>query len=259
MCDGNAKIFRRICAAPQEKIKLARNMPSIVTVCPNSPAFGGKNCSSSVYCEDHLYLEQADKTTDTDQPPSKLRREDIKITINIKEMTVKQSQLSSVQNLPGNEDHTVHVACKKPENSTVYHKRTAGFMFIVRPCGVIIDFREMFTSESPSQLFVQLLQLCDEDNTNIKYISYDRACEFTSFLTNLAKKGNPGAAKLLNLKFLVDRFHIKGHTTPECDIKVTGANTTLTCLNLLTYLQLILNVQNSASRGSRSLSMLSNT
>ena len=132
---------------------------------------------------------------------------------------MKQSQLSSVQNLPGNEDQTVHVACKKPENSTVYHKRTAGFMFIVRPCGVIIDFREMFTSESPSQLFVQLLQLCDEDNANIKYIGYDRACEFSPFLTNLAKKGNPGAAKLLNLKFLVDRFHIKGHTTPECDIK----------------------------------------
>ena len=142
MCDGNAKIFRRICAAPQERIKLARNMPSIVTVCPNSPAFGGKNRSSSVYCEDHLYLEQEDKTTETDQPPTKLRREDIKITINIKEMTVKHSQLSSVQNLPGNEDHTVHVACKKLGNSTVYHECTAGFMFMyVRVGSLLISER----------------------------------------------------------------------------------------------------------------------
>ena len=123
MCDGNAKIFRRICAALQKRIKLAKNMQSIVTVCTNSPTFGGKNLSLSVYCEDHLYLEQADKTTETDQPPTKLRREDIKITINIKEMTVKQIQLSSVQKLPENEDHTVHATCKKPKNSTVYRKR----------------------------------------------------------------------------------------------------------------------------------------
>ena len=38
-------------------------------------------------------------------------------------------------------------------------------------------------------------------------------------MKNLLKKGNQGAEILLDrLQFLVDRFHIKGHTTPKCDL-----------------------------------------
>lgn len=30
--------------------------------------------------------------------------------------------------------------------------------------------------------------------------------------------GNDGAKSLLEIKYFVDRFHVKGHTTPGCDI-----------------------------------------
>lgn len=113
----------------------------------------------------------------------------------------------------------MHTGCKKKDKVTKFHDRTAGIMAIVKPCGVIIDYREMLTCESASQLFVQLLNLVDQPTVNIKYIGYDRACEFHPFLRNLQKKGNQGAEVLLDLKYVVDRFHIKGHTTAYCDIK----------------------------------------
>ena len=77
----------------------------------------------------------------------------------------------------------------------------------------------MLTCESPSQLFVQLLRLKCETNAHIKYFGYDRACEFRPFLANLRKKGNEGAKMLLEeTLYLVDRFHIKGHISPKCDM-----------------------------------------
>lgn len=42
MCDGNAKITRCICAADRSAVKLARYMPNVVTVCPNSPLWRAK-------------------------------------------------------------------------------------------------------------------------------------------------------------------------------------------------------------------------
>ena len=45
------------------------------------------------------------------------------------------------------------------------------------------------------------------------------ACEFQRFLSNLSKNGNAGAKLLLERSdYLVDRFHIRGHTQPQCDI-----------------------------------------
>ncbi|KAF6020579.1 hypothetical protein EB796_021103 [Bugula neritina] len=65
-------------------------------------------------------------------------------------------------------------------------------MAIVKPCGIIIDHREMYTCESTSQLF--------------------------PFVERLHENGNAGAAELSKLKYLVDIFHIRGHTKAECDI-----------------------------------------
>lgn len=75
------------------------------------------------------------------------------------------------------------------------------------PCGVIA---------SVSELFVQLLQL-QRNTSNFSYLGYDRPCEFEPFLNNLAKKGNGGTKLLLERKYVLNRFHIKGHTTPACD------------------------------------------
>jgi len=40
----------------------------------------------------------------------------------------------------------------------------------------------MYTCESASQLFVQLLKLIDDHGDKLKNVGYDRACEFQPFV-----------------------------------------------------------------------------
>ena len=206
MCDGNEKLCRRICAAPRETINLSRSMPKIVDKCGNSPVFGGQNQQASKYCRNHQELA-------ANEPPAKK----ILLTINIPDQIVSSRIVAMSTDLASNSDTTMHIACKKAANVKHFHEKTAGIMAIVRPCGMVLDCRELYTCESASQLFVQLLKLIDEPNARIEYIGYDRACEFVPFLRNLKKKGNIGAEKLLEKQYLVDNFHIAGHTSEACD------------------------------------------
>ena len=128
--------------------------------------------------------------------------------MNLPDQIVSSRIVDISETLPSNDDTTMHVACKKASNVKKFHDRTAGVMAIVRHCG---------TRESSSQLFVQLLKLADEVDSRMKYVGYYRACEFVPFLWNLRKKGNVGAEKLLELQYLVDNFHIAGHTTDACN------------------------------------------
>lgn len=207
MCDGNEKLSRRICAAPKETLHLSRNMPKIVDKCGNSPVFGGQHQKASKHCKGHIDL-------DADEPAAKR----IVIVLNVPDQTVSTRIVDLSKDLPSNADSTMHVACKKAANVKRFHASTAGIMAIVRPCGIVLDWREMYTCESSSQLFVQLLKLVDESGTRVRYVGYDRACEFVPFLRNLKRKGNLGAEKLLQVQYLVDNFHIAGHTTAVCNI-----------------------------------------
>lgn len=108
------------------------------------------------------------------EPASKRPR--LVLTINLRDQTCHSKHENYVSDLPANDDPAVHVACKQGKNVTTFHEKTAGVMFIICPCGIVIDWREMFTCESPSQLFVQLLKLYDQDiDPNVKYVGYDRA------------------------------------------------------------------------------------
>lgn len=179
-------------------------------MCPETPTLGNQHTKPSKYCSDHSYLE------DDDQPPTK--KPHIIVTINVADKKVSTRVANLSKELPDNEDETVHVGCKKPENVPRFHNRTAGLMTLVKPCGIIVSVSELLSCESPSQLFVQLLQLHCDTKTKFDYLGYDRACEFEPFLKNLHKKGNNGAELLLQKKYVVDRFHIQGHKTPACDI-----------------------------------------
>lgn len=181
-------------------------MPNTVACCPASPDLA----AGSQYCQQHKSLNDA-------EAPSAEKKKRIVVTINIIDMTVSSQVLPCVSDIP--DDSGEEVGCKEKSKVTRFYARTAGVMAIVRPCGVIIDHREMLSHESSSQLFTQLLRLSCDSDVNLKYLGYDRACDFEPFLKNLAKKGNSGAAQLLTkMQFLVDRFHIKGHTTAKCDI-----------------------------------------
>lgn len=186
-------------------------MAKTVSACPETPALGGKNQKSSRFCYDHQDLESSDVEPRAKKPH-------IILTINVVDQKVSSRVSNLTGEIPANDDPSVHVGCKKAENVPRFYNRTAGLMVLVKPCGVVVSISELLTCESSSQLFIQLLRMHCESNTSFNFLGYDRACEFAPFLTNLAKKGNKGAEMLLTKKYMVDRFHIKGHTTKECDI-----------------------------------------
>ena len=89
---------------------------------------------------------------------------------------------------------SVHVGCKDAKKVDRFKKRSAGVCAVVRPCGIIVNTRELLSCESPSQMFAQLLTLRCDRQVELQFVGYDRACELKPFLQNLAQKGKIGRA-----------------------------------------------------------------
>ena len=47
--------------------------------------------------------------------------------------------------------------CRKPGNISKYYDRTAGIAAIVRPCGIVINWTEMYSHESLTQMYLFLI------------------------------------------------------------------------------------------------------
>ena len=186
-------------------------MPKVIQCCPNSPITGGKHQKPSKFCRDHCHLDKTNGNLKRKQ-----HFDDTEITIADYE-NMSTRMLQATTNLPTNDDTTVHVGCKKAKDVVRVYNRTAGILAISKPCGIIVDQCEMYTCESPSQVFAFLLRAYDDKWNHINYVGYDRACEFEPFLKNLAKKGNVGAEVLLQeIEYLVDTFHCIKHTARTC-------------------------------------------
>lgn len=87
---------------------------------------------------------------------------------------------------------------------------TAGVMALVRPCGIFVNTTEMYTCESPTQVYLFLVMKCARANDidRLKYLGYDRACD----LTWRQRQHTPNKHVML----LVDNFHVAKHTEPCC-------------------------------------------
>ncbi len=207
--DGIEKVRRPMCAAPKEKVKLPPGFPNYIQCCPNSPVHGGKSSKASRFCSDHLNLAVAQ----TVSPPSK--------QVHLPPEVVSLEE-SKVGKLPDNDDDSQIVGCKNKSKVDRFYDRTAGLLAAVRPCGIIVDvgFQEMFTCESPSQVYIFLwltFGRCLEDLQRLKVVGYDRTCDLHPFLLGMQRKGGAGAHILLqNTKFLVDKFHCLKHTEKCC-------------------------------------------
>lgn len=225
--DGNEKMKRAMCGSPKSRVLLGKGMPQIVQCCPHSPVFGGKFKVPSKYCEEHMHLESEDSVSRNQPKPKKAKldyeseRPPLIITINLKEFSVTNTIVEqSTQDLPDNDDFSTMKGCKKPSQIDRFYDRTAGILAMVKPCGMIVNWCEMFTCESASQVFTFILRTVTiQGGEQIKYLGYDRACELVPFLRNLQRNKNKGAELLLSaITFLVDLFHVSGHTTPSCQL-----------------------------------------
>ena len=167
---------------------------------------GGKSKLPSKYCYSHSHFDE--DTTD------------IAPVYTPSELEYIKSKAADEVTLPDNDDESLITACKKKANVNRFYDRTAGIVALVRPCGIIVNFAEMYTCESPTQCYVFLYTTFGrklDDLARLKYLGYDRTCDLHPFLRNLVKKGSLGAKILLeNVKFMVDLWHCNKHKEATC-------------------------------------------
>ena len=199
-----------MCALAKSKVVAGQDsetrLLNVVQCCPETPVLGGKHAKPSKYCADHSYInEHSSEIVPVCIPP---------------DLQYIADRATHEVTLPDNDDVALLTACKKASKVNRFYDRTAGIMALVRPCGVIVNFAEMFTCESPTQCYVFVYTTfgrCLDDLSRLKYLGYDRSCDLHPFLKNLARKGSVGANILLdNVKFMVDLWHCNKHKEPTC-------------------------------------------
>ena len=206
--DGLEKVCRTMCATPKEKIHASKE-GNFIKCCTNTPTLGGKSQKASKYCWEHLHLEGNDCKVDRTRKRDNVIDKVVEKEAYVYPISAEHDGLESEQG-----------GCKSKERVTRYMDHTAGLLTAVRPCGIIVKAQEMYTCESCTQVYAFLLLTfgrTTDDLMRLKFVGYDRACDFHPFLINLSKKGNAGAKILLNhVKFLVDIFHVLKHKEPCC-------------------------------------------
>ena len=196
--DGNEKMFRLVCKADRSKVE-TKCGPTEYNLCIKNPIRGNQHKTASKYCSDHL-----NGNTSQIIPQCQLDLRPI----------TRSLSLSMPNVLVSGE------GCKKSENIERFHSRTAGMIYLFRPCGIRLTHCEMFTAERLSQVFTCLIDCFGEcpDESQLRGIVYDRCCDLDPFITRLAKNGNRVADNYSNLKFIVDIFHVEKHTLQKCTL-----------------------------------------
>ena len=206
--DGNEKITRTMCSAPHSKVYIPSGGVSVMSCCPNTPALGGNKVKGSKYCPSHQNLED----TRGDGSPLDLSHD----PDNARFKAFSANDIHNETDLQASESD---VGCRKPGNISKYYDRTAGIAAIVRPCGIVINWTEMYSHESLTQMYLFLIFTFDrgKDVERLKYLGYDRACGLHPFIRNLAERDVMFAKYFLkHVHFLVDRFHVSKHTEKCC-------------------------------------------
>ena len=85
--------------------------------------------------------------------------------------------------LPDSDSDELITGCRKQSNVNRFFDRTAGVAAAVRPCGIVVNFTEMFTCESPTQMYIFLVFTFghSRDIDRLKFVAYDRSCDLHPF------------------------------------------------------------------------------
>uniref|UniRef100_A0A7M5UMV9 Uncharacterized protein n=1 Tax=Clytia hemisphaerica TaxID=252671 RepID=A0A7M5UMV9_9CNID len=92
-------------------------------------------------------------------------------------------------------------------------KKTSGVLVFTSPCGVVVNMKELYISESKLQVYGHLYELLKmESMKDIECIVYDDACHLKKYSMNRREKSE----KLADMDYRSDRFHFKNHIDTWC-------------------------------------------
>lgn len=133
----------------------------------NSPQPGGKSQEPSKFCE--MHMKESQETERLSVPPE--------FNVDKCEVGLLPEQVC-LKDAPS-------LGCKRPNKKSQFFETTAGMLALIRPCGIVVNMTEMFTSESLTQVFLFILRTFSRDVADIgrlKYLGYDRTCGLVPYL-----------------------------------------------------------------------------
>jgi len=95
--------------------------------------------------------------------------------------------------------------------------RTKGLLISAYNCGIVNGYRELYGSESISQVTLYYLDIISSAQQQPEIFLYDDACHLRKYIekrdfTNKSKR----ASVLQNKQHFIDKFHIHNHVDPWC-------------------------------------------
>lgn len=185
--DGNEKLFRLKCDEDG---------------CINNPIRGNQFGSASTKCASH------DTINSNKHKKTKCASERLELRPVTRSMTSTADVLTSGE------------GCKDEKAIMKFHDRSAGMIYIFRPCGIRLTHCEMITHESLTQIYMSLVHCFGEQPAKelLRGIVYDRSCDLKPFLERLGRNGDKVAQFYADLEFIVDIFHVEKHTLPKCTL-----------------------------------------
>jgi hypothetical protein len=90
-------------------------------------------------------------------------------------------------------------------------RKTSGIMTFMTTCGTCVNFNEMVTHESLTQITSSICETYKITKTIYENLIYDTACRLS---VNFENKNS--CVELKMLKFYIDRFHLNNHKSEKC-------------------------------------------
>lgn len=129
---------------------------------------------------------------------------------------IETHQDNTIQESDGNQ-RKIKCGTEKGNHKAKNH-RTAGILAIAKPCSIVVDIKELFGSESKSQVYAHLHELIQKPAMEtIDTICYDDACHLKKFALNPKRSDLTATSKKMSQMHMVcDKFHFKNHVDAWC-------------------------------------------
>ncbi|XP_015777265.1 PREDICTED: uncharacterized protein LOC107355240 [Acropora digitifera] len=115
------------------------------------------------------------------------------------------------------QQRTMTCGTEKSKHRAKNH-RTAGIFAIDKPCSIVVEVKELFGSESKTQVYAHLHELLQKPSMHsIESICYDDACHLKKFAQNPVRSSlSVISDRLAKMEMVCDKFHFKNHTDSWC-------------------------------------------
>ena len=242
--DGNFKCNRIKCVFSGIEIEF-KEYKNIEIGCNKTPMRGSYFCQNHLNCEQRFAFSADDKKISYDVSQIKtlhVKKSEVKNVFDcfydqsgkliylvqtqndtlvwVDERSIYKEQLNNFISKKNKSDENQELSCNTDKSKGVcdFKSRTKGTVLSVYNCGIVTGYREIFGSESCSQILLFYLDIGEYMRIPYpKFLIYDDACHLKKVIDkNVIWEKSERAAFLKDIRLAIDRLHFGNHKDKWC-------------------------------------------